>query len=280
MTSLQVDIDDSSRAIRLLQITDCHIGPTEDETLLGLNTNESLHDVIQHICDTQFQHDPTPFDLLLTTGDVSNNGGVRTYKRYLEIIQSSKIPHNAFAWLPGNHDSPDDMNEALGGNKLVKEVRLGDWLIVLLNTQVPGHVHGNLPAAELDLLDGILSRNKDSHIMVFMHHHPVPVGCAWVDQQSVRSAYAFFKIIDQYQQVKAVVSGHVHQEFTSAYNNVPLLSTPSTCIQFKSKSDEFAVDKLMPGYRWIELKPDGTFDTKVERIDYKKYPIEFTSEGY
>lgn len=275
MPSLQIDIENAQRPIRVLQITDCHVGPTDEETLLGLNTNESLHDVIQHI-----RNHEAPFDLLLTTGDISNNGGARTYKRFLEIIHDSRIEHDTFAWLPGNHDSPEDMNEALETDGLIKEIRVGNWLIILLNTQVPGHVHGNLVAAELDTLDNLLSDNKDRHVVVFMHHQPVPVGCAWVDQQKVRSAYAFFKIIDQYSHVKAVVWGHVHQEFAGARNGIQLLSTPSTCIQFKANSDEFAVDTLMPGYRWLELNQDGTITTQVVRIPHRAYPIEFTSDGY
>ena len=275
MPSLQIDIEDAQRPIRVLQITDCHVGPTDEETLLGLNTSESLHDVIQHIREQE-----APFDLLLTTGDISNNGGTRTYKRFLDIIRSSNIEHNAFAWLPGNHDSPEDMNEALGTDGLIKEIRVGNWLIVLLNTQVPGHVHGNLISTELDTLDNLLSSHKDRHAIVFMHHQPVPVGCAWVDQQKVRSAYAFFKIVDQYKHVKAVAWGHVHQEFADNRNGIRLMSTPSTCIQFKANSDDFAVDTLMPGYRWLELHPDGTITTEVVRIPRKAYPIEFTSEGY
>ncbi len=272
---MHLELDDLTRPIRVLQITDCHIGPTETETLLGLNTNESLHDVIRHVRDNE-----DAFDLLLVTGDISNNGGARTYRRFLSIIESSKIQHSLFAWLPGNHDSPEDMDEALNIEEPVKEIKIGNWLFVLLNTQVPGHTHGNLKEHELNCLDDALANNKDCNVMVFLHHQPVPVGCAWVDTQMVRSEYAFFKILDQYSHVKAVVWGHVHQDFRSHRDGVDLMSTPSTCIQFKSKSDEFAIDKLMPGYRWFELKQDGSFDTKVERIAQKHYPIEYTSEGY
>lgn len=266
---------DPQRPIRLLQLTDCHIGPDSSEELLGLNTNESLQDVIQHV-----RQNHPGWDLLLTTGDIANNGGARTYVRFLQILQSSDIQYGAFGWLPGNHDSPIDMNEALNVEELTKEVHMGNWLILLLNTQVPGHTHGNLVEAELNRLDEALSNNPDKHVMIFMHHQPVPVGCAWVDTQKVRSEYAFFKILDQYSHVRAVVWGHVHQEFAQQRNDVQLLATPSTSIQFKSKSDDFAVDSLMPGYRWFTLNPDGSFDTRVERIPQKDYPIEFTSEGY
>ncbi|MGQ9427133.1 3',5'-cyclic-AMP phosphodiesterase [Gilvimarinus sp. F26214L] len=266
---------DSEQPIRLLQLTDCHIGPDNSEELLGLNTNESLNDVIAHVREHHAR-----WDLLLTTGDIANNGGARTYVRFLEILEKSGIDFSAFGWLPGNHDSPVDMNEAMNDEQLTKELHIGNWLILLLNTQVPGHTHGNLVEAELNLLDEALSNNRDKHVLIFMHHQPVPVGCAWVDTQKVRSEYAFFKIIDQYEHVKAVVWGHVHQEFSQRRNNVQLLATPSTSIQFKSRSDDFAVDRLMPGYRWFVLNPDGSFETSVERIADKQYPIQFTSQGY
>lgn len=261
--------------IQLLQLTDCHIGPDAREELLGLNTDESLHDVIRHL-----RNNHPRCDLLLTTGDVANNGGARTYTRYLNILEGSEIDYRAFGWLPGNHDSPADMNEAMQADQLTKELFIGNWLILLLNTQVPGHTHGNLVESELNLLDEALANNLDRHVMIFMHHQPVPVGSAWVDTQKVRSEYAFFKILDQYQHVKAVVWGHVHQEFSEVRNNVRLLATPSTSIQFKARSEDFAVDGLMPGYRWFVLNTDGSFTTQVERIAEKKYPIEYTSAGY
>lgn len=266
---------DSALPIRLLQLTDCHIGPDEHEELLGLNTNQSLSDVIRHV---RSHHEE--WDLLLTTGDIANNGGARTYVRFLDILQKSEIPHRAFGWLPGNHDSPVDMNEALDSDQLTKEIFIGNWLILMLNTQVPGHTHGNLVEAELDLLDESLANNRDRHVLIFMHHQPVPVGCAWVDNQKVRSEYAFFKILDQYKHVKAVIWGHVHQEFSQVRKEVRLLATPSTSIQFTPQSEDFSVDRKMPGYRWFVLNPDGSFTTQVERIPEKTYSIQFNSEGY
>jgi len=272
---VEVSVKDPDCTIRLLQFTDCHVGPSNNEILLGLNTNESLHDVIDHVKKSE-----DAFDLLLVTGDISNNGGSRTYDRFLSLIQSSGIPHSAFAWLPGNHDSPEDMNQALNHESLVKEVVIGNWLLVLLNTQVPGHTHGNLNESELNILDNALANHRDLNAMIFMHHQPVPVGCAWVDSQKVRSDYAFFKILEQYSNVRAVVWGHVHQDFSTSKGDIQLMSTPSTCIQFKPNSDEFAIDSNMPGYRRFELKADGSFNTEVVRIPEKNYPIEFTSDGY
>ena len=55
--------------VRLIQITDCHLGPQQSETLLGLNTDQSLEDVLQLI-----QKAEPRFDHLVCTGDVASAG--------------------------------------------------------------------------------------------------------------------------------------------------------------------------------------------------------------
>ena len=52
------------------------------------------------------------------------------------------------------------------------------------------------------------------------------------------------------------------------------MATPATCIQFKPDSNHFALDTLQPGWREIELHPDGRIETRVKRIKQKySYPI-------
>ena len=44
--------------------------------------------------------------------------------------------------------------------------------------------------------------------------------------------------------------------------------------------DDFALEDIMPGYRWLELYPDGEIKTGVERVPRKEYGIDFDSRGY
>jgi Icc protein len=61
--------------------------------------------------------------------------------------------------------------------------------------------------------------------------------------------------------------GHVHQASDHLRNGIRLMSTPSTCSQFRPNSDDFAVDERPPGYRWLELYPDGTIETEIRWLD-------------
>ena len=259
---------------RFIQISDCHLGPLTSEALLGLNTDESLHDVLALIAEKE-----SDFDYMVCTGDIASAGHESCYRRFIDIVR--QYFSQPLAWLPGNHDSSEIMAKInlpeLPENRAIEQ---GNWLILLLDSVVPFKVHGNFEQGELDYLEHMLSTNPDKHIMVMLHHQPVLVGSAWIDQYILRNADAFFAVLDRFPSVKTVVWGHVHQDFNDTRKGVALIATPSTCVQFKPKYDDFTVDTLMPGYRWFDLNDDGSFSTGVERVTGKQYVIDYKSAGY
>lgn len=260
--------------MRLIQITDCHLGAQHSESLMGLNTDESLNDVLQLI-----QSDTPCFDHLVCTGDVASEPHSDSYQRFETIIR--RYFSQPLSWLAGNHDSTEIMvanQERLGIQGRL--VMLGDWILVLLDSSVPGQIYGQLAASELDYLEYVLQAHRDKHVIISLHHQPVAVGSAWIDQYVLRNADAFFQLIDSFSQVKIVAWGHVHQEFQQERKGVSLFATPSTCVQFKPKCDEFTVDTQMPGYRWFDLNPDGSFASGVARVTNKQYVIDYKSAGY
>lgn len=260
----------TKRPLRLLQITDCHLGEYPGEELLGLNTDASLHDVLALVAKE-------PADLIVNTGDVSSHGHIGSYARYQGLVDSYvNVPH---AWLPGNHDLPSAMDAAVPGGKSPKVIEAGPWQFILLDSSVPRCEHGDLTSAELTFLAETLSASEKP-ALVFIHHQPQAVGSLWIDQYTVRSKDAFFALVDACPRVKGIVWGHVHQVFDQMRGHIRLMASPSTCIQFLPNNDEFALDHAMPGLRWFELNADGTFETGVKRVEYKDYPIDFNSTGY
>lgn len=265
-------VKESARPIRLLQLSDCHLGQYTGEQLLGLDTDESLQDVIALIKAEQ-KH----VDCVLVTGDIASEGQPGAYQRFFKTY-APQLPQ-PLACLPGNHDLQDALVKAKSG-ALDKVVELGAWVIVLLDSSVEQQDHGDLSATELAFLDQQLSHYPDRHVAIFLHHQPVKVGSAWIDQYVVRNADRFFAVIDRHNNVRSVGWGHVHQEFNAERNGVKLLACPSTCVQFKPRIDEFTVDSTMPGYRWFDLYLDGRIATGVARVAEKAYGIDFASSGY
>ncbi|ODS23771.1 phosphodiesterase [Candidatus Endobugula sertula] len=262
----------SNQPIKLLQITDCHLGDNVDDLLLSMNPDESLRDVLNLI---NRQHPENDFAIL--TGDLVNCPSPLAYQRLYNIFaQRLSCP---FAWLPGNHDSPSTMAEF--GDVVNRKLHtLGNWLIIMLDTHVDGLVSGHLVQKELEFLEQSLLDNKDKYIIVCLHHHPVPIGSDWIDRQALKNTQCFWKVLDKFSHTRIVLWGHIHQQFEMHHNDKMLLATPSTCIQFMPNKKTFALENLMPGYRWFELHSDGSFTTGVERVEYKNYGTDLNSSGY
>lgn len=262
----------SQDAIRLLQVTDCHLGAEAGESLLGMDTDDSFHEVMSLLQQRERQ-----IDLLVASGDIANKGQENSYHRFLDLIKN--YVQAPMAWLAGNHDLPSLMQAIEPGKIQGGVVEAGAWQIILLDSSVLGSEGGSLSESELQRLEQLLV-SSDKHNMIFVHHQPVPVGSAWVDTYVIDNADAFFAVLDRFEHVKAVVFGHVHQDFESERNGVKLFATPSTCIQFKPLQEDFAVDNLMPGYRWFNLHADGRIETEVVRIPEKDFGVDYDSAGY
>lgn len=264
----------STTPTRIIQMTDCHLGATSDAKLLGLNTDKSLRDVLQ------LMHKEQPdIAALICTGDVAIDSEERSYHRFLDILkQYFTCP---LAWLPGNHDNAETMYSLKHPDTPAhRTLSIGGWLIVLLNSSVPNHTHGDLLPSETNFLEQTLKAHPDTPTLVMLHHQPIPMGSKWIDQHVVINHEAFWAVVDSHPQVKGISWGHVHQVFQHFRGSQLLLATPSTCVQFKPLCDEFTIDTTMPGYRWLDLYPDGRIETGVSRVSGKDYEIDFHSAGY
>ena len=80
--------------------------------------------------------------------------------------------------------------------------------------------------------------------------------------------------------LKIVLCGHVHQDSCNEWRGIQFLSTPSTSVQFKPFSEDFALDELSPGYRVLYLKDNGEFKTEVVRVKIKQPQINVEISGY
>jgi Icc protein len=257
----------------LVQLSDSHLFGEAHGTLLGMNTRDSLQKVIELVRVQQSQ-----IDLLLATGDLSQDGTLASYQQFRELTRQLGAPAR---WIPGNHDEPQIMAEAAVQSALLDSVvDIGNWRVTLLDSAVPGSVPGYLQDEQLQLLARSLSEAPERHHLVCLHHHPVSIGCAWMEPIGLRNPEAFFEVLDRFPQVRAVLWGHVHQEIDQLRNNVRLIASPSTCIQFEPGSEDFKVGEQAPGYRWLRLLPDGRLETCVERVTGFNFQVDYGSSGY
>jgi 3',5'-cyclic-AMP phosphodiesterase len=260
--------------LRIIQISDTHLFGDQTKSLLGVPTQKSFEAVLDLIKPKIGQ-----FDLIIHSGDLAQDYSMQAYKRLAEMLTPFKVPVYC---IPGNHDDPKLMAAAypLGLLTNNRHIISKDWQIILLDSHKPDAVEGYLAHQELKFMEHCLKENPDHHAIVLFHHQPVPVGSRWLDNLGLSNADEVWKIAARFPKIKAVVFGHVHQVYETEVNKIKCFSAPSTCFQFKRKQDHFGIEKLSPGYRWINLFNDGRIETNVVRTD--KYIGEFDekSTGY
>jgi 3',5'-cyclic-AMP phosphodiesterase len=261
-------------AARVVQVTDTHLFADTNDVLVGMNCEEGMRDVLALVREQE-----GAIVAALCTGDISQDNSQSSYRRFHDAVSQLGA---AQYWIAGNHDEIPRMQQALGtGNAcFARAFSLPGWRIVLLNSNVVGEVHGRLGPAELEFLDAELAASREQSVLVCLHHNCVPVAAAWLQQHALRNSDELFAVLDQYQHVKAVLFGHIHQELVHERKQVLYLGSPSTCIQFHPTSNEFKLDDINPGYRWLELFDNGELRTGIRRVTGKRYQVDFFGVGY
>ncbi len=251
----------TGESIRLLQVTDPHLHAHGGSKMRGVNTYDSLLEVI-----ASAQRDPWPPAAILATGDLVQDETKAGYQRFKRVFENLSVPVYC---LPGNHDEPNIMQTVLTSPpfQYCGIAVFDKWCILLLDTYSKGVASGHLEDTALQNLEIDLGKYRNRHVLICLHHQPVPMGSRWLDGVGLDNAAEFLKIVDTHTNVKGILWGHVHQASDRRRNGVLLMSTPSTCAQFLPNSDDFALDSKPPGYRWLTLEPDGNINTHVVWLD-------------
>jgi 3',5'-cyclic-AMP phosphodiesterase len=247
--------------LRVLHITDTHLFAQADGRLRGVDTYRTLSRVLDRAAG-----DARPPEAILVTGDLSQDESPGAYQQFRKALARLNVP----VWcLPGNHDAPLVMGEALSappfsvGGAVVR----ANWCLILLNSYIRGDHGGRLAPDQLEWLDAMLRVHHGRHVLLAVHHHALPLKSRWLDALALYNAGELLAIIDRSPQVRCVVAGHVHQASDIDRNGVRFVTTPSTCFQFLPAVDSFGVDTRPPGFRWLDLMPDGTVKTEVVWVD-------------
>lgn len=263
--------------INLIQITDTHLCGKSSDTLLEMDTSDSLNRVIDLLKEEQ-----STIDFLLATGDIAQDGSDVAYSNFFQALSVLDAP---LRWIPGNHDSAAAMDRASAGTGAgEKIVQINNWLIVLLDSSVLGQVHGNLSTSELEFLETSLKHaDEDSsidHCLLCLHHNPIPASPVWMKGLGLQNGPKFFDKVKKFSKLRCVLYGHIHHELDFIHQGIRCMCSPSTCLQFKPNVTSFSLDKLNPGYRSLKLSADGHIETKVVRVPGDLLEANYGSLGY
>ena len=258
--------------VTLIQLTDPHLFGDNSGELMGINTRQSF---IQTV--TMMAEQEPHIDQILVTGDISQDDSLESYLFCKKVLAGV---NTQVAWLCGNHDQASILEADQLRGLFPKQISLGDWQILLLNTPVQNQAHGALTPEELSFLESALASSPDTPTLVAMHHHPLPIDSPWMDEIPMKNGPELMVLLSHYPQVKTLLHGHVHQFRESDSHGVRILATPSTSVQFAPGAQDFEVDTCQPGYRKIILYPGGHFETNVYRLPEGSWMPDLSQPGY
>lgn len=247
---------------RVLQLTDPHLFADRAATLRNCVTAVSLERVLKDISRRAW-----PADLVAVTGDLVQDDSRGAYERFRRLLEPLGLPVHC---VPGNHDVSPLMREVLASPPFhyCAAATVGRWLLIGIDSCIDGAAGGRVSEAEMRRLEESIRRRNASHVLVCLHHPPLPVGTPWLDEFGLENGADFLGRLRDHEGVRGVIFGHVHQEFDAAQDGIRVIGTPSTCSQFTKGSETFDVDDRPPAYRRLALRDDGGIDTELVWLDH------------
>lgn len=260
---------ESGRSVRLVQFTDTHVLVDPDASLRGAKPQPRLRACLEHARRTCF-----PADAIVVTGDIVHDEPA-AYGVIDLLLGDLDVP---VFLIPGNHDVPDELRRRLGHPPFQvggQFVTANGWQVALLESWYAESVdgEGRLGAAQLRELDRALNAGTTPHAFVFLHHPPVPMDSAALDELGLLDGPALCETVSRHARVRGVCWGHAHQALDLyARGELRLMCTPATVMQFRPRNATFRADDRPPGYRVIDLRSDGAIASEVVWLEGYRDP--------
>ena len=246
--------------MEIIQITDLHISRDIDQEKHDCCPYERLKHSLSEI-KRNHGNDAS----LVITGDLSSDYSRESYENIKTLLKQYRFQ---ISLLPGNHDDLNNMTGICDDQISLDQINIknSNFITHNIDTHIQDNVQGCIKDKDLREIMSEVERIKEN-VIFFTHHPIIKINSLWIDKNVTENNNALIQcMLKRSDLLFFIFSGHVHQEFHHKINNVEFFTSPSSCYQFKSETDDFAIDKdASYGYRVISLH-GNSLDTKVVRL--------------
>jgi Icc protein len=211
----------------LIQLTDLHLVAEPGELRHGVDPALALARALASVEESGVR--PAA---LLFTGDLADAGEPGAYERLREIVEPVARRLGAPAlFAMGNHDDRAALRRHLLGVPVRGEpgdtapldhvTWVGGLRIVVLDSTVPGHVHGELSPAQLAWLEAELAEPAPAGTVLALHHPPLPTSSRLSAGIQLQDRATFGAILAG-TDVRVVLAGHTHVVSAGAVAGIPV----------------------------------------------------------
>lgn len=242
--------------LRILHLSDTHFSGDGGRHYGVVDTAEHLRRALAHVGHLLF-------DLVVVSGDVSEDGTEESYRSVREQLEPWAQARGArVVFAMGNHDRRDSFRTVLGSGQpdageqelpgvdldrpVASVVEHDGWRVIVLDSSIPGVGYGDLEAEQKQFLREALAAPAERGTVVVVHHPPVRaqtdlLQALALDEQDGRELIEIVRGTD----VRVILAGHYHLPVTEYVAGVPVTVAPGVTnlsCAFGDPAEEAAVN--------------------------------------
>jgi Icc protein len=213
-----------------IQLSDTHIAPV-GELAHQADTAANFREVIALV-----QENAIKPEFVIISGDLCNEGDVEGYKHLKVLLGEAESLGVPVLLGLGNHDNRINFRRVILDEAEVQEHtpyyysrRFGDLRVIMLDSSVPGQIHGEIDAEQMAWLEAELDEPAPGGDLVVLHHPCVPHGAPNpIDNLLLKNVEPFADVIERHPNVIGVLAGHSHLSSVAAFAGTVQVTAPAT----------------------------------------------------
>lgn len=243
-------------SLRILHLTDAHLFGDDSRHYDRVDTREHLTRALEHV-------DHLRFDLVVCSGDVSEDGTAESYRWLRETLGTWARERGArVVYAMGNHDRRETFREVLGGGQpdareqvmagtdearpVASAATVDGWRTIVLDSSIPQRGYGSIEPEQLGFLRSQLATPAPNGTVLVIHHPPIDaqtelLQALALDADDTRALLDALRGSD----VRVVLSGHYHLPLVETVAGVPVVVAPGVANiarSFDDPREESAID--------------------------------------
>lgn len=252
---------------RILHLSDTHAFGDDRRHYGRVDTAAQLDRVLAAIDERR------RFDLIVVSGDVSEDGTEASYRRVAGTVGEFARSRGARAvFAMGNHDRRAAFRAVLGAGQPAARERQPDGpldrpvvsvahhdglRVVVLDSSVPGAGYGDIGDVDLAWLAAELATPAVRGTVVVVHHAPIPAQGDLLQSLALQRPHALLDVLVG-GDVRVVLSGHYHLPIVQLIRGVPVVVAPGVANVARSVADPEEESATMAGGAVVvELDGEG-----------------------
>ncbi len=222
-------------------------------------------------------------DAIVVTGDLTDLGEPEAYRRLRAIVEPVADDLGArLVWVMGNHDERGVYSRELFGVDLEgpdedhpqdRVYDVNGLRIIAFDSTVPGYHHGDVDAAQLEWLAGVLADPAPHGTLLALHHPPIKTPLELMNLLQLQHQDDLADVIRD-TDVRGILGGHLHYSTFGLFAGVPVSVASATCntMDLTAPPRELRQIDALRTFSLVHVYADGITHSVLPVDDYD--PVE------